>query len=98
MTTAEIILGAAAVVMGGGNIWNWLTSRGKQKVDLIALAQSIAAETIKALDLRIAHMEATIEDQGRKIEDLTAHIGKLEDVIRGLGGTPPARPPRKPAP
>lgn len=95
MTTAEIILGLLALVMGGGNIWNWLTSRGKQKVDLIQLAQSIASETIKALDHRIAQLEATIDDQGRKIEDLTAHIGKLEDVILGLGGTPPPRPRKK---
>ena len=81
--------------MGGGNLWNWLASRGKTKVDLIALAQSIASETIKALDHRIALMEATIEDQGRRIDDLTAHIGKLEDVILGLGGTPPQRPRKK---
>ena len=95
MTTAELILSAACSVIGTGTIWNWLASRGKTKVDLIALAQSIAAETIKALDTRIAQLEATIEDQGRKIEELTQHIGNLEDVIRGLGGTPPARPPRK---
>lgn len=92
MTAVEMILGGAVTLLGGNSFWNWLSSRGKTKVDLISLAQSIAAETIKALDLRIAHMEATIEDQGRKIEDLTQHIGKLEDVIRGLGGIPPARP------
>jgi len=92
MTTAEMALAGLVAVMGGGNAWNWLASRGKTKVDLIQLAQSIASETIKALDHRIALLEATIEDQGRKIEDLTAHIGKLEDVILSLGGTPPARP------
>lgn len=92
MTTVELILGAGITVMGGGNVWNWLASRGKTRVDLIQLAQSIASETIKALDHRIAQLEATIEEQGRKIEDLTAHIGKLEDVILSLGGTPPARP------
>lgn len=97
MTTVELLLGGAAVLMGGGNVWNWLASRGKTKVDLIQLAQSIASETIKALDLRIAQMEATIEDQGRKIEDLTRHIGNLEDVIVGLGGTPPPRPRKKAA-
>lgn len=95
MTLAEMVLGGGALLMGGGNVYNWLTSRGKHKVDLIQLAQSIAAETIKALDGRIAQMEATIEEQGRKIEDLTTHIGKLEDVIHGLGGTPPPRPRKK---
>lgn len=98
MSPVELGLSATIAIIGGGNVWNWLASRGKTKVDLIALAQSIAAETIKALDTRIAQLEATIEDQGRKIEDLTQHIGNLEDVIRGLGGTPPARPPRKVAP
>ena len=48
-----------------------------------------------ALDTRIAQMEATIENQGMKIEELTLHIGKLEDVIVGLGGVPPVRPRRK---
>jgi hypothetical protein len=95
MTLAEMGLTAVVTVMGGGNVWGWLSSRGKTKVDLIQLAQSIAAETIKALDLRIAQMEATIEDQGMKIEELTEHIGKLEDVIVGLGGNPPLRPRRK---
>jgi len=91
-------MGLAGLVafMGGGNIWNWLSSRGKTRVDLIALAEVIATKTITALDTRIAHMEATIEDQSRKIEDLTVHIGSLEAVIRELGGTPPPRPRRKP--
>lgn len=97
MSPAEIALGIIVAIMGTGSVWNWLASRGKTKVDLIQLAQSIAAETIKALDLRIAHLEATIEDQGRKIEELTQHIEKLEEVIRGLGGVPPARPRKKAA-
>lgn len=97
MSPAEIALGAVVAVMGGGQIYNWLASRGKTKVDLIGLAQSIAAETIKALDTRIAQLEATIEDQGMKIEDLIQHVGKLEDIIIGFGGTPPPRPRKKAA-
>lgn len=97
MTSTELILGAVATILGGGGVWNWIANRGKTRVDLIALAQSIAAETIKALDTRIGQLEATIEDQGRKIEELTAHIEKLEEVILGLGGTPPPRPKRKAA-
>ena len=95
MSPIEIALAAGVAIMGGGNIWNWLASRGKTKVDLITLAQSIAAETIKALDTRIAQMEATIDDQGMKIEDLIQHVGKLEDIIIGFGGTPPPRPRKK---
>lgn len=97
MSPAEIGLGVLVAVMGSGNLYNWLSSRGKTKVDLITLAQSIAAETIKALDTRIAQLEATIEDQGMKIEDLISHVGKLEDIIIGFGGTPPPRPRKKPA-
>lgn len=99
MSPAEIGLTAVVTVMGGGNIWSWLSSRGKTKVDLIQLGQSIAAATIEGQRIeraellhRIDQMDATIENQGLKIEELTAHIGKLEDVIQGLGGTPPARP------
>lgn len=97
MSPAEMALGAVVAVMGGGNLWNWLASRGKTKVDLITLAQSIAADTIEALDKRMAQMEATIDDQGMKIEDLIAHVGKLEDIIIGFGGTPPPRPRKKAA-
>jgi uncharacterized protein with von Willebrand factor type A (vWA) domain len=104
MSPAEIALTAVVTIMGGGNIWGWLSSRGKTKVDLIQLGQTIAAATITAqqnerreLLHRIDQMDATIENQGLKIEELTAHITKLEDVIRGLGGTPPSRPRKAPA-
>lgn len=98
MTTPDPAMTALLGVIGAilaGNVWNWLASRGKTKVDLIGLAQSIAAETIKALDTRIAQLEATIEDQGIKIEELIQHVGKLEDIIIGFGGTPPPRPRKK---
>lgn len=89
-------LGAFIALMGGGGLWGWLASHSRNRLDLITLAQTIAEATITALDKRIAQMEATIEDQGLKIEELTVHIGKLEDVIVGLGGIPPQRPRRKP--
>ena len=95
-------LTAVVAVMGTGNIWSWLSSRGKTKVDLIQLGQSIAAATIEGqkveraeLLARIERMDATMENQGFKIEELTLHIGKLEEVIRDMGGTPPARPRKK---
>lgn len=93
MTIAEICLSIGATVVGGGHIWNWLTSRGKTKVDLITLAQTIAAETIKALDERIGDLED-------KVDTLTRHVETLEGVIRDLGAQPPPRPAarvRKPA-
>lgn len=97
MSPAEIGLGVLVAAMGSGNLYNWLSSRGKTKVDLITLGQTIASETIASLDKRIAQMEATIEDQGMKIEDLIKHVGKLEDIIIGFGGTPPPRPRKKAA-
>lgn len=85
MSPAEMILGLVALVMGGGQIWNWLASRGKTRVDLIALAEKIAAATITALDTRIKELEA-------KVDALSAHVETLEGVIRELGATPPPRP------
>jgi hypothetical protein len=96
MTTAEIILAGVAAVMGGGNAWNWLAGRGKTKVDLITLAQSIAAETIKALkDREDALLERIGELEG-KMDDMSAHIASLENVIRDMGATPPPRPAPRP--
>jgi hypothetical protein len=88
MTTVEMILGAGIAVMGGGNVWNWLASRGKTRVDLIALAEKIAAATITALDSRIKELED-------KVDVLSRHVETLEGVIRELGAIPPPRPSRK---
>lgn len=88
MTSAEMLLSGVVAVMGGGNVWNWLTSRGKTKVDLIQLAQTIAAETITALDGRIKELE-------EKVDTLSAHIVSLEILLRENGITPPPRPERK---
>lgn len=83
-------LSAIVAIMGGGNVWNWLTNRGKAKVDLIQLSEQIAAATIKALDQRIKELE-------EKVDALSAHVETLEGVIRGLGATPPPRPVRRKA-
>lgn len=92
MTTAEILLSGAVTIMGGGNVWNWLSSRGKTKVDLITLAQSIAAETIKALKDREGALLERLSDLEERVGELSAHIESLESVIRTAGLTPPPRP------
>lgn len=106
MTNVEMILSAIVAVMGGGGLWSWLSSRGKTKVDLIELGQTIATATIKALQAdraaliaevhalkaEIAALGVKINAQDDKIETLTTHIEKLETEVRRLGGTPPPRP------
>ena len=106
MTGAEAALTLAVALVGGGHAWNWLASRGKTKVDLIELGQSIATATIKALQddrsalmlevrelkAEIAALSVKIDAQDEKIETLTAHIEKLETEVRRLGGVPPPRP------
>lgn len=88
MSPAEIGLGLLVAIMGGGNIYNWFSSRGKTKVDLIKLAQTIAAETITALDGRIKELE-------EKVDTLSAHIVSLESLLLEKGITPPPRPKAK---
>lgn len=106
MTGAESALTLAVALVGGGSLWNWLASRGKTKVDLIELGQTIATATIKALQddrtalmaevrelkAEIAALSKKIDAQDDKIETLTKHIEELEGVVRALGGTPPPRP------
>lgn len=89
MSPAEIGLGIIVAIMGTGSVWNWLASRGKTRVDLIALAEKIAAATITALDSRIKELED-------KVDVLSRHVETLEGVIRELGAIPPPRPSRKP--
>lgn len=106
MTTPEMALTLAVALVGAGNMWNWLASRGKAKVDLITLGQAIAKSTIEALqqdraalldEIRelkreIADLGLKIDAQDDKINTLTKHIEELEGVVRALGGTPPPRP------
>ncbi len=106
MSAIELVLSLLIALVGGGGVWSWLSSRGKVKVDLLTLTQSIAAATIqslqqdrqalleeiKELKKEVNDLSAKIDAQDEKIETLTLHIEKLEDVVRGLGGTPPPRP------
>lgn len=92
MTTAEMILAGAAALMGGGNIYNWLSSRGKQKVDLIQLGQTISGEIIKALKAEREELTAKVGELEVRIGELAGHIETLEAVISKLGGKVPPRP------
>jgi len=92
MTPAEMGLSAAVALMGGGNLWNWLASRGKTKVDLITLGQTIAAATITAQREERSELMARIDELEEKVDLMAAHIEKLEQTIIELGATPPARP------
>lgn len=88
MTPTETILALAVTVFGGGHVWTWWASRGKVKVDLIALAQTISADTMRAMDIRIDALES-------RLDDAEKHIERLESIIREGGQTPPPRPPRR---
>ena len=90
MTLTESALAFAAIVFGGGHIWTWWASRGKVKVDLIALAQTISADTMRAMDIRIDALET-------RLDEAEAHIERLETFIREGGQTPPPRPRRRPS-
>lgn len=98
MTPAEIILGLLALVMGGGNIWNWLSNRGKQKVDLIALGQTISGEIIKALKTEREELTAKVGELEERIGELIDHIEALEASMRTAGVPIPPRPTRKAKP
>ena len=95
MTLAEMGLTATIALIGGGNVWNWLTSRGKQKVDLITLGQTISEEIIKALKEERADLIRKVEDLQQSIDDLIEHIDRLEGVLIKAGIKPPPRPAKK---
>lgn len=92
MSPAEIGLGVVVAVMGGGNAWNWLASRGKQKVDLITLGQTISKEIIAALKAEREELTAKVGELEVRIGELAGHIETLEAVISKLGGKVPPRP------
>lgn len=96
MTTAELILSGVVTLMGGGNVWNWLSSRGKAKVDLITLGQTISAEIIKALKTEREELLGKITELENTVADLVGHVEALETALRDAGITPPPRPRKKP--
>lgn len=102
MTLAEMGLTALVTVMGGGNIWNWLSNRGKQRVDLIALGQTISADIITALradrdalKAEVSALKTEIGDLRHDVRGLSQHIVSLETIMVQAGITPPPRPARK---
>ena len=50
---------------------------------------------VKALGGKIDRQDDKIRVLTDDIGTLTEHIGKLEEEVRRLGGTPPARPPKR---
>lgn len=99
MTTAEMILGALAIVFGGGNVWTFLTSRGNTEAALLAMSRKIASDTIEGLrddrkELldRIDGLEGQIGALKEQLAELLAHAEALEGVLKAQGITPPARP------
>lgn len=87
-----MVLGILALVMGGGNVWNWLSNRGKQRVDLISLGQTISAEIIAALKEERVELTLKVAELEERIGELAGHIETLEGVISELGGKVPPRP------
>lgn len=102
MTTTELILGAVSTVLGGGSIWNWIASRGKTRVDLIQLGQTISAQIIQGLKAerdelaaKVEALEGKVSDLNHSINGLSQHIVSLEELLIRAGITPPPRPERK---
>lgn len=102
MTLAEMGLSVVVALVGGGHVWNWLSSRGKAKIDLITLGQTISASIIESLreerkELldKIDALEATVAELRLEVAEWGAHAMNLEDTIRKLGATPPPMPPKR---
>lgn len=99
MPGTETLIALAVAAMGGGQLWVYFASRGKQRVDLVELGQSIAAETIKglredrdALLSRISGLEDQIMALKEQIAELLAHAESMETALQKHGIDPPPRP------
>lgn len=102
MSATEVILAALSAILGGGSIWNWIASRGKTRVDLIQLGQTISAQIIQGLKAerdelaaKVEALEGKVSDLNHSINGLSQHIVSLEELLIRAGITPPPRPERK---
>lgn len=78
----ELISGVLIAIVGGGGVWSYLSGKGRNKVDLITIAQDAAKEMfdefreeIGRLRLRIVELEAQDE---RCRAELTALKARLD--------------------
>ena len=99
MNLSEAIITGLVSLVGGGGLGAWLTSRGKQRIDLIALGQTVAAATIEGLKSdrdsllgRIDALEGQIMALKEQLEELLFHAESLEGVLKAHSIAPPPRP------
>ena len=78
----ELVSGAMVAVVGGGGLWAYLGGKGRNKVDLVTIAQDAAEKMFTRL-------EALIERQDKRIEELEAQDercrNELADLRRRIG-------------
>ncbi len=78
----ELLSAALVAVVGGGGVWAYLGGKGRNKVDLVTIAQDAAGAVIKTLHeeldrLRIRIDELELQDERCRAElaDLRRRIG-----------------------
>ena len=63
--STELLSGVLVALVGGGGLFTWLRGMGRNKVDLVTIAQDAAGKVIE-------RFEKIVEQQDKRIEELEA--------------------------
>jgi hypothetical protein len=85
----ELLSGALVAVVGGGGLWAYLGGKGRNKVDLVTIAQDAAKSVIDSLRDELDRQRHHSAGQDKRIEELEAQDercrAELADLRRRIG-------------
>ena len=85
MTVDPNLVSAGLVALvGGGGVWAYLGGKNRNKVDLVTIAQDAAGKVIHSLTEEIHRLEALIERQDKRIEELEAQDERCRTELAEL--------------
>lgn len=78
----ELLSGALVAVVGGGGLWAYLGGKGRNKVDLVTIAQDAASSVIHNLTDEIERLKRRANALEAQDERCRAELAELRGLIK----------------
>lgn len=78
----ELLSAALVAVVGGGGLWAYLGGKGRNKVDLVTIAQDAAGQVIHNLTDELGRLRVRIEELELQDERCRAELADLRRMIK----------------
>lgn len=80
----ELLSSALLAVVGGGGLWAYLGGKGRNRVDLVTIAQDAAKSVIGSLRDELDRQHTHSAGQDRRIEELEAQDERCRHELAEL--------------